>query len=63
MILLFYFGEQSNTWYSLPVIVLVCLIGVIGAVIIITLFKFILLLSDTTDTVTLKMTETNKPHS
>ena len=46
MILLFYFGEQSNTWYSLPVTVSVCSLGVIGAVIRITLFKFILLLSD-----------------
>lgn len=46
MILLYYFGEQSNTWYSLPVTVSVCSLGVIGAVIRITLFKFILLLSD-----------------
>lgn len=46
MILLFYFSKNSNTWYSLPVTVCVCLLGVIGAVIRITLFKFLLLLSD-----------------
>ena len=46
MILLFYFSEKSNTWYSLPVTVCVCLLGVIGAVIRITLFRFLLLLSD-----------------
>ena len=46
MILLFYFSKKSNTWYSLPVTVCVCLLGVIGAVIRITLFKFLLLLSD-----------------
>ena len=46
MILLFYFSEKSNTWYSLPVTVCVCLLGVMGAVIRIALFKFLLLLSD-----------------
>ena len=46
MILLFYFSEKSNTWYSLPVTVCVCLLGVMGAVTRITLFKFFLLLSD-----------------
>ena len=46
MILLFYFSEKSNTWYSLPVTVCVCLLGVMGAVTRITLFNFFLLLSD-----------------
>lgn len=46
MIMLFYFSERSNTWYSLPVTVCVCLLGVMGAVIRITLFKFLLLLSN-----------------
>jgi len=46
MIILFYFSERSNTWYSLPATVCVCLLGVIGAVLRITLFKFLLLISD-----------------
>ena len=33
MILLFYFSEFSNTWYSLPVTVCVCLFSVLGAIV------------------------------
>ena len=32
MILLFYFSEHSNNWYSLPVTVCVCLFSVLGSV-------------------------------
>ena len=46
MILLFYLSEKSNTWYSLPVTICVCVLTVMGALIRITLFKFLLLLSD-----------------
>ena len=46
MITLFYFSERSNTWYSLPLTVCVCLLSVIGSVIRITLFKFLFLLGD-----------------
>lgn len=46
MILLFYFSEKSNTWYSLPVTICVSLLAVMRALIRITLFKLLLLLSD-----------------
>ena len=32
IILLFYFSQQSHTWYSLPVTICVCLFSVLGAV-------------------------------
>ncbi len=32
MVLLYYFSQQSNTWYSLPVTVCVCLFSVLGSV-------------------------------
>jgi len=39
IILLFYFSQQSNTWYSLPVTICVCLFSVLGAVMRIILFR------------------------
>ena len=41
MILLYYFSEHSNNWYSLPVTVCVCVLSVLGAVIRVTLFHFL----------------------
>ena len=41
MILLFYFSPFSNTWYSLPVTVCVCLFSVLGAVMRVALFLFL----------------------
>ena len=40
MILLFYFSPFSNTWYSLPVTICVCLFSVLGAIIRVTHFCF-----------------------
>ena len=39
IILLFYYSQKSNTWYSLPVTVCVCLFGVLGAAMRIILFR------------------------
>lgn len=39
IILLFYFSQQSNTWYSLPVTICVCLFSVLGAFMRIILFR------------------------
>ena len=41
MILLFYFSEFSNTWYSLPVTICVCVFTVVGSVMRVILFHFI----------------------
>ena len=43
MILLFYFSEHSNNWYSLPVTVCVCLFSVLGSVMRVAHFHFFLL--------------------
>ena len=40
MILLFYFSHFPHSWYSLPVIICVCLFAVLGAVMRLTLFSF-----------------------
>ena len=42
IILLFYFSEFSNTWYSLPVTVCVCVFSVLGSVMRVTHFHFLL---------------------
>ena len=42
MILLFYFSEHSNTWYSLPVTVCVCLFSVLGSVVRVIHFRVLL---------------------
>lgn len=42
MILMFYFSQHSNTWYSLPVTVLVCILSLLGAIIRIAHFRFLL---------------------
>ena len=42
MILLFYFSEHSNTWYSLPVTVCVCLFSVLGSVMRVISFRVLL---------------------
>jgi len=41
MILLFYFNPFSNTWYSLPVTICVCLFSVLGSTIRVTHFRFL----------------------
>ena len=41
MILLFYFSPFSNTWYSLPVTICVCLFSILGAIIRVTHFCFL----------------------
>ena len=41
MILLFYFSHFPNTWYSLPVIICVCLFSVLGAFMRLTHFYFL----------------------
>ena len=41
LILLFYFGHFPHTWYSLPVIICVCLFAVLGAVMRLTHFYFL----------------------
>ncbi|XP_078377087.1 XK-related protein 6-like [Oculina patagonica] len=41
MILLFYFSQHSNTWYSLPVTVCVCLFSVLGSVMRVIHFHFL----------------------
>ena len=46
MILLFYFSHFPHTWYSLPVIICVCLFAVLGAVMRLTLFYLITKKSD-----------------
>ena len=47
MILMFYFSQHSNTWYSLPVTVCVCVFSVIGSVMRVIIFH--LLLKDQSD--------------
>ena len=42
MILLFYFSQHSNNWYSLPVIVCVCLFSVFGSVMRVAHFRVLL---------------------
>ena len=42
MILLFYFCEFSNTWYSLPVTVCVCVFSVLGSAVRAIIFHFLL---------------------
>ena len=41
MILLYYFSQHSNNWYSLPVTVCVCVLSVLAAVTRVTLFRFL----------------------
>ena len=41
MILLFYFSPHSNTWYSLPVTVCVCVFSVLGSIMRITLLLWL----------------------
>ena len=41
MILLFYFSPHSNTWYSLPVTVCVCVFSVLGSIMRMTLLRWI----------------------
>ncbi len=42
MILLFYFSQHSNTWYSLPVTICVCSLSILGAVLRILQYSFLL---------------------
>ena len=42
MIFLFYFSQHTNTWYSLPVTVCVCLFSVVGSVMRVIVFYFLL---------------------
>ncbi len=42
MILLFYFSQHSNSWYSLPVTVSVCSLSILGAVLRILHYSFLL---------------------
>lgn len=48
MILFFYFSPFSNTWYSLPVTVCVCLFSVLGAVVRVAHFRFLTKAVETT---------------
>ena len=41
MILLYYFSQHSNNWYSLPVTVCVCVLSVLGAVTRVILYHFL----------------------
>ena len=41
MILMFYFSPHSNTWYSLPVTVCVCVFSVLGSIMRITLLRWL----------------------
>jgi len=41
MILLYYFSQHSNNWYSLPVTVCVCVLSVLAAVTRVKLFRFL----------------------
>ena len=41
MILMFYFSPHSNTWYSLPVTVCVCVFSVLGSIMRMTLLRWI----------------------
>lgn len=45
MILLFYFSQQSYTWYSLPVTICACLFSVLGAVVRIIHYSFLIRVS------------------
>lgn len=54
MILLFYFSQDSNTWYSLPVTVCVCLFAVLGAVLRVVHFNFFLVYMESMSTITIE---------
>ena len=60
MILLFYFSQQSHTWYTLPVTVCVCSLSFLGSVVRVTVFRFFLK-RESDDTVNAELDDNNSP--
>jgi len=58
MILLFYFSQQSHTWYTLPVTVCVCSFSFLGSVARVTLFR-VILKRESDDPVNAKLNDNN----